>query len=182
VARQPVSCGSPAVPTALEESCWCRKPRRRGILPTRPPVQPLTFSPSISPRSSLLGLKKGTLFGGTSTGPPVFGLRPMRPSLWRVRKLPNPRISTLFPDRRARTMLSSMAQTTSSDSSLYGRVAACRSALGDRRGLTVHSRDTHYDLRFPIKPCLREYQSPVSDSLPAGRTLSPQPDAVAPPS
>jgi hypothetical protein len=31
-------------------------------------------------------------------------------------KLPNPRTSTLSPDRRARTMLSNMAQTTTSDS------------------------------------------------------------------
>ena len=72
--------------------------------------QALTFRPSSSSRSSLLGLKKGILFGGTSTRAPVLGLRPMRPRLWRVWKLPNPRISTLSPDRRARTMLSNMVQ------------------------------------------------------------------------
>jgi hypothetical protein len=59
----------------------------------------------------LARLKKGILFGGTSTRAPVFGLRPMPPRLCRVWKLPNPRISTLSPDRRAWTMLSNMAQT-----------------------------------------------------------------------
>ena len=73
---------------------------------------------SSSSRRSLLGLKKGILFGGTSTLAPVFGLRPMRARRWRVWKLPNPRISTLSPDRRARTILSNMAQTTTSDSFL----------------------------------------------------------------
>ena len=69
---------------------------------------------------SVLGADGGGRFeigiGGTSTRAPVFGLRPMRARLWRVWKLPNPRISTLSPDRRARTMLSNMAQTTASDS------------------------------------------------------------------
>jgi hypothetical protein len=51
---------------------------------------------STSSRSSLLALKKGILFGGTSTRAPVFGLRPVRPPRWRVLKVPNPRISTLF--------------------------------------------------------------------------------------
>src|SRR5262245_49970019 len=68
------------------------------------PFQALTFRRSTSSRSSLLGLKKGILFGGTWTWAPVFGLRPMRPGLCRVWKLPNPRISILSPDRRARTM------------------------------------------------------------------------------
>ena len=55
--------------------------------------------------SSLLGLKYGIFFAGTSTRAPVFGLRPMRGCLWRVRKLPNPRISILSPARRDRTIL-----------------------------------------------------------------------------
>jgi hypothetical protein len=38
------------------------------------------------------------------------------PRLCRVWKLPNPRISTLSPVRKARTMLSNMADTTASDS------------------------------------------------------------------
>ncbi len=71
---------------------------------------------STSSRSSLLGLKKGIFFGGTSTRAPVFGFRPMRARLWRVWNRPNPRISTLSPDRSARTTLSNMAQTTTSDS------------------------------------------------------------------
>ena len=45
---------------------------------------------STSSRSSLLALKKGILFGGTSTRAPVFGLRPVRPPRWRVLKVPNP--------------------------------------------------------------------------------------------
>ena len=85
----------------------------------QPEVRSSNLSPgqvSTSSRSSLLGLKKGIFFGGTSTRAPVLGLRPMRARLWRVWKLPNPRTSTLSPDRRARTMLSNMAQTTTSDS------------------------------------------------------------------
>src|SRR6185295_437954 len=42
----------------------------------------------------------------------------MRGCLWRVRKLPNPRISILSPDRRERTMLSKIASTMTSDSFL----------------------------------------------------------------
>src|ERR1035437_370120 len=66
--------------------------------------------------SSLLGLKYGIFFAGTSTRAPVFGLRPIRGCLWRVRKLPNPRISILSPDRRDRTILSKIASTMTSDS------------------------------------------------------------------
>src|ERR1035438_7623851 len=66
--------------------------------------------------SSLLGLKYGIFFAGTSTRAPVFGLRPIRGCLWRVRKLPNPRISILSPVRRDLTMLSKMASTMTSDS------------------------------------------------------------------
>src|ERR1035441_3502319 len=66
--------------------------------------------------SSLLGLKYGIFFAGTSTRAPVFGLRPIRGCLWRVRKLPNPRISILSPERRERTMLSKIASTMTSDS------------------------------------------------------------------
>jgi hypothetical protein len=93
-------------------STWCEQEERGGT-----PNQVFTFSLSISPRSSLPVLKKGMLFGGTLTAAPVLGLRPTRPRLWRVWKLPNPRISTLSPDRKARTMLSNMAQTMISDSS-----------------------------------------------------------------
>jgi hypothetical protein len=78
--------------------------------------QALACRRSTTLRSSWLGLKKGILFGGTSTGAPVFGLRAMRPRLCRVWKLPNPRISILSPVRKARTMLSNRADTTASDS------------------------------------------------------------------
>src|ERR1039458_6621237 len=66
--------------------------------------------------NSLLGLKYGIFFAGTSTRAPVFGLRPIRGCLWRVRKLPNPRISILSPERRERTILSKIASTITSDS------------------------------------------------------------------
>jgi len=66
--------------------------------------------------NSLLGLKNGTRFAGTSTRAPVFGLRPIRDWRWRVRKLPKPRISILSPLRKERTTLSKMASTMTSDS------------------------------------------------------------------
>src|SRR5579871_4066215 len=53
---------------------------------------------------------------GTSTRVPVLGLRPTRGCLWRVRKLPNPRISILSPERSERTMLSKIASTITSES------------------------------------------------------------------
>src|SRR6185312_335854 len=55
-------------------------------------------------------------FEGTSTRVPVFGLRPTRGWRWRVRKLPNPRISILSPPRKERTMLSKIASTITSES------------------------------------------------------------------
>src|SRR6202789_4741962 len=59
--------------------------------------------------SSLLGLKNGIFFGGTSTFAPVFGLRPVRPRRSRVRKLPKPRISILSSDWRPQMILLKMA-------------------------------------------------------------------------
>src|ERR1035441_4565293 len=97
---------------ALRTGCHANATQPEGQ-PSKPyPVQ----IRSTSSRSSLPGLKKGIFFGGTSTRAPVFGFRPMRPRLWRVWNRPNPRISTLSPDRSARMMLSNMAQTTTSDS------------------------------------------------------------------
>ena len=64
--------------------------------------------------NSLLGLKKGIFFAGTSTFSPVLGLRPMRGLRWRVRKLPKPRISILSPARRERTTLSKIVSTITS--------------------------------------------------------------------
>src|SRR5205809_1117915 len=66
---------------------------------------------SISLRSSLLGLKNGTLLAGTSTRAPVFGFRPNRDARSRVRKTAKPRISTLSSRRSAPTMLSSIRST-----------------------------------------------------------------------
>jgi hypothetical protein len=62
------------------------------------------------------GLEVVDLLAGTSTGVPVFGLRPTRDWRWRVRKLPRPRISTLSPRRKASTMLSKIASTMTSES------------------------------------------------------------------
>src|SRR6266446_7027898 len=53
---------------------------------------------------------------GTSTRAPVLGLRPTRGCRWRVRKLPNPRISILSPPRKERTTLSKIASTMTSES------------------------------------------------------------------
>ena len=64
--------------------------------------------------SSLLGLKNGISLAGTSTRSPVLGLRPTRDLRWRVRKLPNPRISILSPARNERTTLSKMVSTMTS--------------------------------------------------------------------
>ena len=64
--------------------------------------------------SSLLGLKNGIFLAGTSTLSPVLGLRPMRGLRWRVRKLPNPRISILSPVCSERTMLPKMVSTITS--------------------------------------------------------------------
>src|SRR6185312_6405045 len=70
---------------------------------------------------------------GTSTRVPVFGFRPTRDCLWRVRKLPKPRISILSSPRRARTMLSKIASTMTSDSfrviSTTRETSSIRSAL-----------------------------------------------------
>src|SRR5580698_5758476 len=83
--------------------------------------------------SSLLGLKKGIFFGGTSTFSPVLGLRPTRPRRWRVRKLPKPRISILSPLWRDSMMLSKMVSTMVSDSlrgsSVMRRTSSMRSAF-----------------------------------------------------
>ena len=58
----------------------------------------------------------GIRFAGTSTRAPVFGFRPTRGWRWRVRKLPNPRISILSPLRKDFTTLSKMASTITSES------------------------------------------------------------------
>src|SRR5215471_4356048 len=59
-----------------------------------PDAGPTAASPSFTRSfSSLLGLKNGIFFAGTSTRSPVLGLRPTRGRRWRVRKLPKPRIS-----------------------------------------------------------------------------------------
>src|SRR5579864_2412239 len=83
--------------------------------------------------NSLLGLKKGIFLAGTSTRSPVLGFRPMRGLRWRVRKLPNPRISILSPARSERTMLSKMVSTTTSLSlrvnSASREISSIKSAL-----------------------------------------------------
>src|SRR5579863_2475679 len=83
--------------------------------------------------NSLLGLKKGIFFAGTSTRSPVFGLRPTRGRRWRVRKLPKPRISILSPARSERTTLSKIVSTITSlslrVSSANRETSSIRSAL-----------------------------------------------------
>src|SRR6516164_1943708 len=69
----------------------------------------------ISSFSSLPGLKYGTFFGGTSTLSPVFGLRPLRGSRLRRRKLPNPRSSIFSPRCSASMMLLNTVSTMTSE-------------------------------------------------------------------
>src|SRR3982751_498772 len=69
----------------------------------------------ISSFSSLPGLKYGTFFGGTSPLSPVFGLRPLRGSRRRRRKLPNPRSSIFSPRCRASMMLLNTVSTMTSE-------------------------------------------------------------------
>src|ERR1700676_478430 len=100
----------------------------REWLPASSPFEVFTKS-----FNSLLGLKKGIFFGGTSTFAPVLGLRPTRPRRWRVRKLPKPRISILSPFCSASMMLSKMVSTIVSDSfwgsSVTRRPSSIRSGL-----------------------------------------------------
>src|SRR5688500_18891279 len=65
--------------------------------------------------SSFPGLKYGTFFGGTSTLSPVFGLRPLRGSRRRRRKLPNPRSSIFSPRCSASMMLLNTVSTMISE-------------------------------------------------------------------
>src|SRR6266536_5729717 len=67
-----------------------------------------------SSRSRLPTLKNGTRFSGTLTASPVLGFRPLREFRCRIRKLPNPRSSTLSPLLRASVMLSKTVLTISS--------------------------------------------------------------------
>src|SRR5882672_7424015 len=69
----------------------------------------------ISSLSSFPGLKYGTFFGGTSTLSPVFGLRPLRGSRFRSRKLPNPRSSIFSPRCSASMMLLNTVSTMTSE-------------------------------------------------------------------
>src|SRR4051812_23337385 len=69
----------------------------------------------ISSLSSLPGLKYGTFFGGTSTLSPVLGLRPLRGSRLRRRKLPNPRSSIFSPRWSASMMLLKTVSTMTSE-------------------------------------------------------------------
>src|SRR5215813_12574444 len=85
--------------------------------------------------NSLLGLKYGIFLAGTSTRAPVLGLRPIRGWRCRVRKLPNPRISILSPERRERTMLSKMASTMTSDSFLV--ISTTRETSSIRSALVI---------------------------------------------
>src|SRR5438034_1514881 len=92
--------------------------------------------------NSLLGLKNGIFFAGTSTRSPVFGLRPTRGLRWRVRKLPKPRISILSPTRRERTMLSKIVSTITS---LSLRVnSASRETSSIRSALVIPLRQNCY--------------------------------------
>src|ERR1043165_9671986 len=65
--------------------------------------------------SSFPGLKYGTFFGGTSTLSPVLGLRPLRGSRFRSRKLPKPRSSIFSPRCSASMMVLKTVSTMTSE-------------------------------------------------------------------
>src|SRR5262249_4046307 len=120
---------TPGGPEVVHDQEWgAESGAAGGALPPGGP--PELFTTSLS---SLLGLKYGIFLAGTSTRAPVLGLRPIRGWRWRVRKLPNPRISILSPERRERTILSKIASTMTSDSfrviSTTRETSSIRSAL-----------------------------------------------------
>src|SRR6266702_4200529 len=131
-------------------------------------VSPLTKS-----LSSLLGLKNGMRLGGTSTLAPVFGLRPVRPRRWRVRKLPKPRISIRSPPCSAPMMLSKMVSTMASDSlrpsSVTRTTSSTRSAL-----VTVESFIDVCSAESRIAPegawayCAEPARHPLAENTPPG--------------
>src|SRR5579864_8474758 len=84
--------------------------------------------------NSLLGLKNGIFFAGTSTRSPVFGFRPILGLRCRVRKLPKPRISILSPARNERTTLSKIVSTITS---LSLRVSSARRETSSIRSALV---------------------------------------------
>src|SRR6202453_669526 len=113
-------------------------PRRPQIIHSAQPWVPGPDDPAGAPPgrgwftkslSSLLGLKNGIFFGGTSTFAPVLGLRPTRPRRSRVRKLPKPRISILSPFCRARIIFSNMVSTMISESDRLSSVMRSTSAI-----------------------------------------------------
>ena len=87
-----------------ESLCLIKARKKRGLtLKDRPhhAGSGAYFFWLIISRKSLPVLKKGTFFGGTETFSPVLGFLPSLEARWRIRKLPNPRISTLSPLARA---------------------------------------------------------------------------------
>ena len=120
-----------------------------------PPVLTRSFN-------SLLGLKNGIFFAGTSTRSPVFGLRPTRGLRWRVRKLPKPRISILSPTRSERTMLSKIVSTITSlslrVSSASFETSSIRSAFVIRSSIRVTLSEIAASLRAEILYKLLKFQ------------------------
>jgi hypothetical protein len=81
-----------------------------------------------------------------------FGLRPMRHRRWRVRKLPNPRISTFSPRPSACTMLSRIRSTMTVDS--------CRGIC--------NNLETSFDAHHPWAASLVTYSTRTGVKLPSG--------------
>ena len=79
----------------------------------------------------------------------------MRPPRERVLKVPNPRISTLSPARRARTMLSKIVQTTTSDSfkgsPTAWQISLVRSALVVISSVPVPSTEKEYHRGYLVR-------------------------------
>src|SRR5271154_6543465 len=85
---------------------------------------------------------------GTSTRAPVLGFRPSRGCRCRVRKLPNPRISILSPPRNARTTLSKIASTITSESLRV--ISTTRETSSINSALVILPA-------FPFSPCIHRF-------------------------
>src|SRR6516164_7744104 len=65
---------------------------------------------------------------------------------------------------------------------LGGPVRTCHEASKSWSGTVAHILEVTPTGTFPISACVHESRSPISDPLRGRRTVSSQPDAVAPPS
>src|SRR5687768_1956130 len=129
------------------------------------PLGAAAVSRLISSFSSLPGLKYGTFFGGTSTLSPVFGLRPLRGSRRRSRKLPNPRSSIFSPRYSASMMLLNTVSTMTSE---------CFFVRSDTRDTSSTSSALVMLPVFMVAPVGRDQLSAASSQLPVFGSWKPE--------